>query len=69
MRGMNLCTAPYNKLKEALVNKTTLEIPPGDFCRPRYMANVLEQRLTLYHMGDNEADKDVQALIGSLCAS
>ena len=66
---MNLWTAPYNKLKEVLVNKTTVEIPPGDFWRPRYMAKLLEQRLTLYHMGDDEADKGMQALSDSPCTS
>ena len=41
--------ATCNKLKEALVNKAIVEIPPGDFWRPRYLAKLLEQTLALYH--------------------
>ena len=53
--GLDPWKAPYNKLKEALVNKATMEIPHGDCWRPRYLAKLLEQRLALYHMGEDKA--------------
>ena len=67
--GMNPWTAPYYKLKEALVNKATVKIPPRDFWRPTYLAKLLEQRLALYHIGEDKAVEGVQALIDSLCTS
>ena len=65
--GMNPQTTPYNKLKEALMKMATVEIPPGDFWRPSYLAKLLRQRLALYHSGEDEAAMGVQALIDSLC--
>jgi hypothetical protein len=64
---MNPWIAPYSKLKEALIKKATVEIPPGDFWRPSYLAKLLKQRLALYHSGEDEAAMGVQALIDSLC--
>ena len=49
--GLDLKTVPYNKLNEALIEKATVEIPPRDSWRPRYLAKLLEQRLTS-HGGD-----------------
>ena len=67
--GLNPWTAPYSKLKAALMKVATVEIPPGDFWRPSYLAKLLRQRLTLYHSGEDEAVMGVQALIDSLCIS
>ena len=67
--GLNPWTAPYSKLKAALMKVATVEITPGDFWRPSYLAKLLRQRLTLYHSGEDEAVMGVQALIDSLCIS
>ena len=62
-------TAPYIKIKEALMKKATVEVPLRDFWRPRYLAKLLEQRLALYHSADDIGVKRVQELIDSLCIS
>ena len=40
--GMNPWTAPYNKLKDALVSKAAVKIPPRDFWRSKYLVKLLE---------------------------
>ena len=69
MTKLDPWTAPYNKIKEALMKKATVEVPLRDFWRPRYLAKLLEQRLALYYSGEDIDVKNVQEQIDSLCIS
>ena len=62
-------TVPYYKIKEALIKKATVEVPPRDFWGPRYLAKLLEQRLALYHSGEDIGVQNVQEQIDSLYTS
>ena len=57
------------RLKEELMEKELVEVPPTDQWRSRYLTSLLEKRQILHYMGDKEEGKAVAELIDSLCVN
>ena len=55
------------RLKEEILKKETVEIPPLAEWRISYLRNLLEQREMLHYMGDNDGKESVTILVNSLC--
>ena len=57
------------RLKEELMKKELVEVPPTDQWRVRYLSSLLEQRQRHHYSGNKGAEEEMTALIDSLCVN
>ena len=55
------------RLKEQLVSKLLVDVPPADQWRVPYLSSLLEMRHRYYYQGDSDSASEVSELINSLC--
>ena len=65
--GLDPCTVGRSLLKETLRKRGTIDVPEMDFWRPQYLRKLLHARREMYYKADTNSQKELQALIDSLC--
>ena len=60
-----VCTSV--KLKEELMEKELVEVPPQDIWRVSYLASLLEQRQVAKYLSLEDKEMDLTGLVDSLC--
>ena len=67
LSGLDPWETSSAKLREELIRKLEIDVPPTDKWRAPYLATLLKQRQMFYYQGDSESMKTISVLINSLC--
>ena len=65
--GLDTWVFSSTRIKEELLSKETVTVPPQDQWRIMYLGKLLEERQKLHYSGDKEGEERVSGLIDSLC--
>ena len=69
LTGLNPWIYGSARIKDELIKEETSEIPVQDEWRVCYLASLLQKKQHHYYMGEEEATKELTALIDSLCVN
>ena len=67
LSGLDPWETSSAKLREELIRKLEIDVPPTDKWRAPYLSSLLKQRQMCYYQGDSESMKTISVLINSLC--
>ena len=67
LSGLDPWETSSAKLREELIRKMKIDVPPTDKWRAPYLSSSLKQRQMCFYQGDSESMKTISVLINSLC--